>query len=360
MLPIGVVLPTFNSMAYLEDHVRGMEPWLDLVEQVVVVDSHSSDGTPEFLRSRLRHPRIEIVQHPPGLYESWNFGIGRIGATYTYISTVGDSIEREGLQHLARTAESLQCDVVVSPPRIVDSRGRPAPGRSWPVHELVDRLGITEPVTLDRRYAFSYAVFFGMWLRAILGSSASDLFRTAVLQERPFPTDRCSVGDTFWGVLHAMEVDLAITPRVCATFRMHPAPHRRRDQASRRVLHESLVRESRTSLRRSGAAGRASHEEEVFALLDRCLDAQEDLRRVDTALRAYRRRHPLWFLRREAWRIRSTRNFALDRLTHVRRDLDGRAHSALRRSAARTSTQAPTTRGPEPGGRSDGVGAGRA
>ena len=56
---------------------------------------------------------------------------------------------------------------------------------------------------------------------AILGSSASNLYRTQCLKERPFPTDFGTSGDGGWGILNAFDVKIAVTPRCFSTFRHH-------------------------------------------------------------------------------------------------------------------------------------------
>ena len=58
MLPISVLVPTRNSMSLLPQHVEAMRAWLDQVEEVVAVDSHSTDGTLEFLQRELKHPGL--------------------------------------------------------------------------------------------------------------------------------------------------------------------------------------------------------------------------------------------------------------------------------------------------------------
>jgi glycosyltransferase involved in cell wall biosynthesis len=45
MLPLGVVIPTKNSMPYLPSHLEAMREWQDLAEEIVVVDSFSTDGS---------------------------------------------------------------------------------------------------------------------------------------------------------------------------------------------------------------------------------------------------------------------------------------------------------------------------
>lgn len=110
-LPIGVVIPTRNSMAYLPEHVAGMRAWVDLVREMVLVDSFSADGTVDYVRQHLRHPRLRVLTHPPGLYASWNHGIAHVTSPYTYVATLGDTASRTGLQHLFSVTGQLHCDV---------------------------------------------------------------------------------------------------------------------------------------------------------------------------------------------------------------------------------------------------------
>src|SRR5277367_523651 len=100
MLPLGVVIPTKNSMPYLPAHLEKLREWQDLAQEIVVVDSFSADGTVDFLKSNLAHPKISFLSHPPGLYQSWNHGVGHISARHTYISTTGDTITRAGIEKL--------------------------------------------------------------------------------------------------------------------------------------------------------------------------------------------------------------------------------------------------------------------
>jgi GT2 family glycosyltransferase len=105
MLPLGVVIPTKNSMPYLPRHVEGLRLWLDLAAEVVFVfvDSHSTDGTVDFLRANLRHPAQRFTTHPPGLSASWNHGITQISSRYACITTTRDAITRTGAGQLVET-----------------------------------------------------------------------------------------------------------------------------------------------------------------------------------------------------------------------------------------------------------------
>lgn len=219
-LPMGVVIPTRNSMPYLQAHLQAINLWAPLVEEIVVVDSFSTDGTPDFIRANLSHPRLQILSHPPGLYESWNFGISQLRAKYTYVATVGDLISRAGIEHLVETAEHLQCDVLSSPPSFVDPSGERLAQQRWPIHDIIDTLAIVAPRIIPRLEAVRFA--FKSGLSSILGSSASNLYRTEVLQKHPFPTGFATIGDTAWGILNAAEIKFAITPQSCSFFLVHP------------------------------------------------------------------------------------------------------------------------------------------
>jgi glycosyltransferase involved in cell wall biosynthesis len=210
-------------MAYLPRHVDAIAQWTDLAEQIVVVDSESKDGTPEYIRSHLRHPRLQIFSRPRGLYQAWNFGIAQIQSKYTYVATVGDSATREGIQHLVSVAESLNGDVVISPPEFFDADGKPMLEFCWPVHRFLQRSKLTEPRLLRRDEVVMAA--FSSGFESFLGSSASNLYRTETLQKAPFPCDFGNMGDTIWGILNCAAINVAVTPKPCAAFVFHPKEH---------------------------------------------------------------------------------------------------------------------------------------
>jgi hypothetical protein len=217
MFPLAILLPTRNCMPRLAAHIQSMGPWLDLAQEIVVVDSESTDGTPEYVRRHV--PGARLVTHPPGLYESWNAGIRQITAPYTYISTIGDGITREGLAHLHAVACRQHADVVVSPPDFVDEAGHPRDSNNWPVHDLIDALQLSQDVCFEGLPLFLLALAYVPF--AILGSSASNLYRTEALRRLPFPTEFGRNGDGAWGLLNALAIRLAVTPRRVSFFRRH-------------------------------------------------------------------------------------------------------------------------------------------
>ena len=316
MLPLGIVIPTKNSMAYLPRHVEGLRPWLDLVEQIVVVDSFSNDGTLDFLQRNLSHPRVTYTTHPPGLYASWNHGIAQVRSRHVYISTVGDTITRAGLEMLVHTAEALDCDVVVSKPYFCDANGRFLPDILWPVDDIIATLGGTAPRKLHKLEAVIFAAVHATG--ALTGSCASCVFRTATLQRFPFPTEFGGAGDGAWGVVHAAEVNWGIVAQKISTFLMHPPdPSSMHRQPLNHVCRmDGLLCEAAQRWQREGVMSPAALEAIGWKRLTQMLANYLALKS-----RLNEQRHGAfpWIMNPFAWLIRTRRALISMQLRHIQR-----------------------------------------
>jgi hypothetical protein len=304
-LPIGVLIPTFNSMRLLPAHLDSVASWLDHVQEVVVVDSHSNDGTFELLQQRLRHPHVRFFSRPRGLYQSWNYGIQQIRSTYAYVSSIGDSISPDGLAHLWEVAERLTCDVVVSPPQFVFDDGHPDSPRLWPVHRIIQMLHLTEPRIFQGMAVFLLALKYQP--EAILGNSASDLYRTAFLQQRPFPIEYGTAGDSAWGLLNAFDMRFGITPTVISTFRFHTKSYATSDYAVNNPWEKFFAIATATLCERITRDDRLRGEHERLRLGEILTDLQNIHAYRQRLLECRQRRLP-WVLNPSAWRARRLRN----------------------------------------------------
>ena len=216
-LPISVIIPTRNCREALERHLDAVGEWLGEVAEVIAIDSESMDGTLELLRARLSCVGATIMSYPPGLYESWNAAIAVATGPWTYISTVGDTIDRDGLGVLQSTAESFNADAVVSPPRMVEQDGATPAGTRWPIHYFCEALGEADsPRLLSKLETVIALCSYGSG--SILGSSAANIYRTAVLQDYPFPVEFGHAGDTAWALRNCARIRLVIFPRAISTF----------------------------------------------------------------------------------------------------------------------------------------------
>lgn len=306
MLPLAVMLPTRNAMAFLPGHIAMMRKWLDLVEEIVVVDS-SSDDSLAYLEKELSGLNVRFLRHPTGLYQSWNSGISQIRSRYVYISTVGDSIHRAGLQHLVEVAEQEACDIVVSPPDLLTETGHSYEGLKWPVHHILSSLETRETVCFEGISLFLLAMSF--LPAALLGSSASNICRTKTLQERPFPTGFGTMGDSAWCVENAFSVSIGISPLVSSHFIHHPKTY---------PLSEYTVDNPQAKLLNLALSSlnRASAESPEIKALAENLGLPEALRsRIDfdhwrSRLHMSRQGSVPWFVKPHAWDARIKRNSA--------------------------------------------------
>jgi len=224
-LDIPLIIPTRNSMGGLDRHVETLLPWYGSVRQVVIVDSKSTDGSVEYLSEHLKHPNIKFIEHPPGLYASWNAAVSHADSTYVSFSTIGDTLPFESLRELYRIAESYEADVVISPPEILSSSGDRHQA-VWPIHRFCQRLGSKEPYALSplERVVWNTSALPG----TLLGSSSSNLYKTSLLKETPFPCDYGHAGDSAWAVARPWTDRWVVAPSVKTCFIKHEASGRQR------------------------------------------------------------------------------------------------------------------------------------
>jgi hypothetical protein len=245
------------------------------------------------------------VEHPPGLYASWNYGINQITSEFCYISSVGDSITREGIDHLATAASRLNCDVLVSRPDFVNEAGQPYKGPEWPMDGVIQRLELREPVRLSSAIIIATALTH-TWC-AITGSCASDLFRTAMLQKHPFPLNFGTAGDGAWSLQNAVRVHWATTPEKVTTFRFHPT-----------MASATEVKAAQTSNQFAQMARKAVSEWIESDCCDASAEVREDIIRLLSFSIEYdqcRRQYNIlrigkwpWILNPTAWLARTRRN----------------------------------------------------
>lgn len=322
MPSLGLVIPTLNSRRYLQRHVEGLLPWIDLVDEIVVVDSYSTDGSAEFLREHLRHPNLRIVQHPPGLYDSWNQGIAQLKTEYFIMSTTGDTISREGVEKLIQCAEGAKCDIVLSKPVFVDLQDQVHQIR-WPVDDMLDGLKHGESRVFGGLEALAYAM--GRPDSALLGSSASNLYRTDFFRKRPFPLNWGVAGDAGWVWQHAVEARWGALAGDFSRFLLHPPQSQEKDRQPARLQRSDQM--LRDSVPRWLAGGYIAPQELVAIGWEQLLQCLESYLNLKAGLDAARGGSAPWFFRSSAWRQRKLRRKAFTTLQRAR----DRALSVIKR-----------------------------
>jgi glycosyltransferase involved in cell wall biosynthesis len=218
-LPISAILPIYNCRERLERHLNNVVTWASEVQEIIVVDSGSLDGSLEVAKEILSPLGANFLHHPPGLYQSWNAGIAAATSPCCYISTVEDPVLPGGLAHLCEVARRIDADVVISPPEMRSEDGSQTAERLMPgvlLEKSLAQAGFREDRILTRTEIL--ALMCGFSPCGLLGSSASNLYKTSFLQKNPFPTDYGMAGDTAWGITVSPFVKAAFTPVKCAQF----------------------------------------------------------------------------------------------------------------------------------------------
>lgn len=250
--PISAVLPIYNCRERLERHLGSVKIWAGSIEEIIVVDSGSTDGTIELAKEILSPFKAKFVHNPPGLYQSWNAGIAAATAPWCYISTVEDPITIEGLEHLLEIICRHKADVVISPPEMKNHDGSEPVSEKMPSNRLAEAFfagGISDRL-LGR--AETISMLCGFLPHGLLGSSASNLYRASFLQQNPFPTTYGHCGDTAWGVVVAPFVKAAFTPRSCARFYCQ-TNFRAENPGPQLARHRQLAEAARASLQAHSA-----------------------------------------------------------------------------------------------------------
>ena len=245
---LSVILPTYNCRSLIIRSLKEASNWLDLADEIIVVDSFSTDGTLELIKQELRHPNLKIISRERGLYESWNEAIRLSRRDWVYISTAGDTIKRSHLQHLIETGCRLQADIVVSNARFLTDDGSPCPTRVWPSRKLIRAFRIMAPTVLPPSTTQYFA--FSAYPLAILGSAAANIYRGEHLRARPFPLDHGHSGDAAWMLRYAHETRLCLTPHEGATFLVH-----NKEAATDPLDCGALLTKEIGNVQRSGDAG---------------------------------------------------------------------------------------------------------
>jgi len=217
ILPVSVIIPTLNCREKISAHLDGCKEWLPYVQEVIVVDSYSSDGTYEILKTFLASYECKFIQTGPGLYKSWNHGVNLVSQKYIYFSTVGETITLDGLSKMVDWSEKHNLDLVISAPDFIFPNSFYGDKKSyyWPIHSIIPSLlediNLIEPTTLK----FLAKAFCP---ESIIGSSASNLYRATALKKFPFPETCGNQGDVLWGMLFLDQIKVGISKLKFSTF----------------------------------------------------------------------------------------------------------------------------------------------
>jgi hypothetical protein len=221
---VSVVMPTLNCRYLIESQAGEIRRLCAEVGEVIIVDSHSDDGTVEFLESALQGLSYRVLRRPRGLYAAWNAGIAECAGEWLHIATAGDLLGGGELGNLLEVAKSTCADVVSGIPWFVNTEGAMIEDLPWPIVELFRRRAGEGMIEMSGAELVAFALVYcrpDRQTQSWLGSSASNLYRTSVLKQFPFPTDVGPTGDVLWALVNAGKVRATFCGRRTGRFVVH-------------------------------------------------------------------------------------------------------------------------------------------
>ena len=246
-LPVSVVSPVRNCVDGMVAHAAHLRTLAEVAAEVIVVDSDSTDGTLEVLKKELAGLDVTFLNHPPGLYQSWNFGLAAANQRYCTVATVGDPMPAHSLKRIVATMEEFSADVVISAPVMLQENGKPSP-RRWPVHQIIQAAGITGPQLIDPAAWIIFTT--GFYPGNMLSSSSGNLYSTKLMQQNPFSPAYAHGGDGIWALEMARKARWVVDPLVESYFCFHtPNPDRKPHTETQARTNTGTIRNLLTGYR---------------------------------------------------------------------------------------------------------------
>jgi hypothetical protein len=153
----------------------------------------------------------------------------------------------------------------------------------------------------------------------MLGSSASNLYRTVTFQRFPFPTEFGAQGDGVWAWFHAAEITWAVIPDQISSFLLHPHTGIHPQNASPgKPSAATILNKSMHRWLDQGIVDQTTYDrlrwDQLISLLTTYLEAK---RTFDTD----RKKASPWALNPRAWQNRGARNSAKQRLHQLKQEI---------------------------------------
>jgi hypothetical protein len=226
---ISIVLPTRNSMPFLDERIRTIAAQTLTDWEVIAIDGHSDDGTLERLSAwSAADSRVRLESRvPDGIYPAINRGVELARGAFIYIATSDDTMEPDCLATLHAALEAHpECGIAQCCLAFLDRHSRVHPTR-WTQVGAFHLLGNLYFRPHLRRAPLDGYLHFG--LETVYTSLTQLLIRRHVFGTTgPFRSDWGPAGDFHWGILAGLHHDVVHIPRFLATWRLHS------DQASAR------------------------------------------------------------------------------------------------------------------------------
>lgn len=220
---ISLILPTYNSIEFLEERVNTIRNQTITDWECVVIDGKSTDGTWEYLCNiASKDARFRMHQFAPkGVYNAWNIGVKKAKGDYIYIATSDDTMTSNCLEELLKGfALAPSCSIAHCCLKIIDEKSEKKEELNWIKFSAQQYFeGLTN------KYHIRKAPLVGILYathQTIIHSFTQVLIRSEVFNKIGyFIEDKGPKADLEWGMRAGLAVDMVHIPLELATWRVH-------------------------------------------------------------------------------------------------------------------------------------------
>lgn len=221
---VSICVPNLNTLPFLRERFdsifrQSFNDW-----ELFVYDSHSDDGSWEFIQEVARtDKRVRIAQGPrEGPYPAWNQCLRQTEGEYVYIATSDDSMAPDFLEKMIGALdEHRQCELAHCKLALVDEQGEKLKTNSWPECTIFPDC-TPEFVEIRHVRRAPYNGFLQLTGRHMILSVTQILIRRSIFSKiGNFPNRWGSISDFNWEMKAGLVADMVHVPDTWATWRIH-------------------------------------------------------------------------------------------------------------------------------------------
>jgi glycosyltransferase involved in cell wall biosynthesis len=220
---VSILLPNLDNRPYLEERIRSIKEQTISNWELIVVDSHSTDGAWEFfVECAAKDDRIKIFKsEEKGIYINFNTCVRLAQGDYVYFATSDDSMAPNALEEMVKALdERYDCDIAHCKLRIIDEDNKNSDLKLWDnffivryFGDLIDRRHIRK-APHDGLLHFSGITVYTSLTQLLIRRSLFDRIGL-------FPLDYGPIGDFEWVMRATLVANTVHIPEYLATWRFH-------------------------------------------------------------------------------------------------------------------------------------------
>lgn len=216
---VSICMPVLNGRPFLRQRMESIEAQTLEDWELVVCDSHSDDGSWEYMKSWEGSSRVQLHQVPrQGVYAGWNECLERARGKYIHIAAADDVIEPDFLDRTVGMLERYpDVDLAVTQFKFIDEHDRRALRNKRRLDALYE-----EWIHLPHRRHSETDILIHFCVGIPWTTASALVFRSSLLGKVGlFRTDYGSEADGLWALRASMHSDCISIPERLASWRRH-------------------------------------------------------------------------------------------------------------------------------------------